>query len=88
MPESEVGIEVNVRDLVERLALLLMQPRSEQQQIAPVRIERVLRESVFQPERIAEFLDDRLPRTLARFACDRHQKPGTFSCCSSQRLTF
>jgi hypothetical protein len=89
---------------VERRVVRRGQPLRKQHQIAPVRIERIAREPVLEPQRIAEHVDRRAAREQ-RGRCGRvasgigvgrgvggkqrfTHRYGTPSCASSQRFTF
>src|SRR5690606_10926772 len=58
-----------------------LEPAGEQAQVAPVGVERVLRQALFQPERVAELVDQ------GQIDCCCHGAVVAPSCRSSQRFT-
>jgi hypothetical protein len=54
---GEITLHVAVRGLQNGCAALLFQPERELGQVAPVAVQRVARQAVFQPQVVAEFVE-------------------------------
>ena len=65
-PPREVGAERRFAHAVERRVARRSQPLREKTQIAPIGVEGVARETVFEPERVAELIDERGAATVGR----------------------
>jgi hypothetical protein len=66
---KEIGVQVCRLRIEQHLAAFGLQPDGEQAQVAAIGFQRVLRQPVFQPQRVAEFIDLRL---TAQGRIDRH----------------